>query len=185
MLVLHPEVIDSKNRLSKAQLQADFEKALPVIFKGLLDYTAKILKALPRVTPTNPARMYEFSHWFAAMESVDGAKEGLYQTLYKENQMQAQLDSLLEHPLAAAMVEFSESLNDEWKDEPKCLLEELMELVPMAVRRSQEWPSNSIALTKRLKALQAGLRSQGIYVEFGRDKKRWISITTTKIEDQF
>ena len=185
MLVLHPQVINSGQRQSKAQLLAEFENALPTIFRGLLEYTSKTIKFLPKVTPTNPARMYEFSHWFAAMEQVDGVPESTYQDLYKDNQKQAQLDSLLEHPLAAAMVEFSETLLDEWRKEPLQLLEELNELVPMSVRKSQDWPSNSIALTKRLKALQAGLRSQGIYVEFGRGKKRWISVTTTSIQEQY
>ena len=185
MLILHPEVIDSKNRLSKVRLQAEFEQALPAIFKGLLRYIANILKALPAVTPTNPARMYEFSHWFAAMESVQGVTDGAYQELYKANQEQTQLDSLLENPLAAAMVEFAEGLERAWRDEPLQLLEELNDLTPMAVRKTHEWPSNSIALTKRLKALQAGLRSQGICVEFGRGKKRWISATTTRIEENF
>jgi hypothetical protein len=185
MLVLHPQMIEAKNRQSKARLQAEFEKVLPVIFKGLLEYIAKILKVLPDVTPTNPARMYDVSHWYAAMEQVDGVEEGSYQSLYKENQQQAQLDSLLESPLAAAVVEFSESLQEQWRDEPVQLLQELCELVPMAVRRTQDWPSNSIALTKRSKSLQAGLRSQGIYVEFGRGKKRWISITTAAIEARY
>jgi hypothetical protein len=129
--------------------------------------------------------MYEFSHWFAAMEKVDGVEEDAYQGLYRESLKQAQLDSLLESPLAAAVVQFSESLDKEWKNEPLHLLEELNELVPMSVRRTQDWPSNSIALTKRLKALQAGLWSQGINVEFGRSKKRWISITNTKIEEMY
>jgi hypothetical protein len=65
------------------------------------------------------------------------------------------------------------------------LLIELNELVPISVKRSQDWPSNSIALTKRLKALQAGLGSQGIYVEFGRGKKRWTSVITKMINDQY
>lgn len=185
MLVLHPQVIDSKNRQSRNRLQGQFEQALPMIFRGFLEYTAKILKVLPDVTPTDPARMYELSHWFAAMERVDGIPEGIYQVQHKDNQKQAQLDSLLEHPLAAAMVEFAEGMEREWRNEPVKLLDTLNDLVPMSVRKSHEWPSNSIALTKRLKALQAGLSSQGIFVEFGRGKKRWISIMTTAIEEQY
>ena len=185
MLVLHPQVIASENRQSKVRLQANFEAALPVIFRGLLEYCVKILKHLPAVEPSQPARMYDFSHWFAAMERAEDVPDEVYQESYKENLREAQLDSLLENPLAAALVQFSELLKNEWKDEPLHLLEDLNELAPMSVRRTQDWPSNSIAFTKRLKPLQAGLRSQGIFVEFGRDKKRWISITTARIEDQF
>ena len=185
MLVLHPQVIASENRKSKARLQVEFEAALPVIFRGLLEYCAKILKYLPTVEPSQPARMYDLSHWFAAMERADGVPDEVYQESYKENLREGQLDSLLENPLAAAMVQFSESLDRQWKDEPLHLLEELNELIPMSVRRTQGCPSNSIALTKRLKPLQAGLRSQGIFVEFGRDKKRWISVTTTAIKGQY
>ena len=185
MLVLHPEVITSENRQSKARLQADFEAAFPVIFRGLLEYCEKVLKHLPTVGPSQPARMYDFSHWFAAMERAEDVPEGVYQESYKENLRQAQLDSLLENPLAAALVQFSESLMSEWKDEPLRLLEELNELVPRSVRYTQDWPSNSIALKKRLKPLQAGLRSQGIFFEFGRDKKRWIFVTTTIIKEQY
>jgi hypothetical protein len=185
MLVLHPKVIDPATRKSKIDLLKTFEQELPSIFKGLMDYAAKILKHLPTTTPTAPARLYDFSHWLAAMEKVDDAPEGAFQDLYRDNLKQTQLDSLLENPLAAAMVQFFELQGDKWKNEPMFLLAELSELVPISVRRSQDWPSNSIALTKRLKALQAGLHSQGIYIDFGRDKKRWITVTTSYIEDQY
>lgn len=185
MLVLHPQVIDSSQRLSKKELLLKFDNSLPNIFRGLLEYIAKILKHLPEVRPTAPARLYDFSHWLAAMEKVDSAPEGTYQNLYNENLKQAQLDSLLVSPLAAAMVQFAEDLTTVWKKEPLQLLAELNELIPNSVRRTQEWPSNSIALTKRLKGLQAGLSSQGIYVEFGRGKKRWVSVNTKMIEDLY
>jgi hypothetical protein len=80
--------------------------------------------------------------------------------------------------LSATVVEFAQSsAGDDWFGTPAELLVELNRLVQPTTQRSREWPSNPIALSKRLKPLQAALLSQGIHLQFTRGKQRTITIT--------
>jgi hypothetical protein len=46
---------------------------------------------------------------------------------------------------------------------------------------SRDWPQSHISLSKRLRSLKAGLRRQGIDVEFGRGKERRITIMRVEV----
>jgi hypothetical protein len=110
---------------------------------------------------------------------------GVYQAAYSDNLKQAQLDSLLENPLAAAIVGFAEELTSPWEGEPTKLLTELSYHTTPGMQRSSLWPSNAIALTKRAQSFQAALKTQGVFLEFGRGKKRRITITTATLNENF
>lgn len=157
------------------ELQGD----LRAILRGLLDLIAEILKHLPTAKVTNPERMIEFVEWLAAMEKAEGIPAGIYQSTYSDALRQAQLDSLLDNPLAAAVIEFVGD-NEEWFGTPGELLNKLNLFVTSGTQRSRDWPQNAISLSKRLSSLQAGLRSQGIDVQLGRGKHR--RVTITKVE---
>lgn len=81
----------------------------------------------------------------------------------------------LAHP-KTDMLEFAEAMHSEWAGTPADLLAELNAVVNIGTQRTREWPSNAIALSKRLIPLQSSLLSQGIRIEFGRGKQRTISI---------
>ena len=123
--------------------------------------------------------MIDFVHWLAAMEKVDGAPPGAYQESYSHALRQAQLDSLLDNSLAAAVIDLMGDM-DEWSGTPAELLNKLNWVATQGSQRTRQWPQNAIALSKRLQPLQVGLRSQGIEVEFDRGKYR--KITITKVE---
>jgi len=166
-------------RLSEEQLAADLEADLPTIVRGLYDLTAEIFKHLPTAQVTNPERMIDFVKWLAAMEVVDGFDAGDYQAAYSYVLNQGQLNSLMEHPLAAAVVDFSQGLsNGEWSGTPAQLLAKLNTLVSPGTQRNRDWPQNAIALSKRLLSLQGGLLSQDIHVELTRGKERTVTIVT-------
>ena len=130
---------------------------------------------------TNPERMIDLVRWLAAMEKVDDVPAGIYQMQYSDALKEGMLDSLLENPLAAAVMSFSsDSRKGQWSGTSTELLQELSLLVGNRSRSSLEWPQNPVALSKRLKSLQAGLRRQGIEIEFGRGKHRNITITNTE-----
>ena len=149
-----------------------------MIFRGLLDLIADILTHLPTVEVTSPERMIDFSRWLAAMERVHNAPPGAYQDLYSEALKESMLDSLMENPLAAAVMSFvTESSKGDWSGTPTELLQELNLLVGNRSRYSQDWPQNPIALSKRLSPLIAALKRQGIKVTLGRGKERKITIT--------
>jgi len=79
---LHLRTLDEPNRRSEAEFLQAFHADLPRIFRGLLDYIAKILVHLPSVEVTNPECMYDFVRWLAAMEMVDDAPTSVYQAQY-------------------------------------------------------------------------------------------------------
>ncbi len=177
-LPLELRPIPDCDRKSEAQLASEFEADLPAILRGLFDLIAGILTHLPEAKVTNPERMIDFVHWLAAMEMAQGVPAGVYQAAYSEALNQGQLDSLLENPLAAAVMQLCDDPgNDGWSGTPADLLTKLNSLVSRGTQRSREWPQTAISLSKRLIPLEASLLTQGIRVELTRGKERNITIT--------
>jgi len=177
-LPIHLLSIDESKRQSESELMRQFQADLPVIFRGLLDLVANIQAQLPKAEVVHPERMIDYVQWLAAMEIVDGVPAGVYQAEYSHALKQSMLDSLLENPLAAAVIAFIEDHPEtQWSGTPAELFQDLSYLVGGRSRFSTEWPQNPIALSKRLVALQAGLRRQGIDVKLTRGKERRITIT--------
>lgn len=170
--------MDKAKRKSEEELIKEFEADLPAIMRGLFDLIACIFVHLPNVAITDPERMIDFVKWLAAMEMAEGVPVGVYQGAYSHTLQQGQLDTLMDNPLAAAIIEFSDAHADEsWSGTPAKLLTALDEIVSFGTQRSREWPQNPISLSKRIAGLQAGLLSQGIKVELTRGKQRTVTIT--------
>jgi len=170
------------NRKSEAQLVREFEADSPAILRGLFDLIAEVILHLPTAEVTNPERMIDFVQWIAAMEKAKGIPPGIYQAAYSDALNQGQLDSLLENLLAAAIVEFADDIKTSWSGTPSELLIKLNLRATKGAQRSRDWPQNSIALSKRLIPLQAGLLTQGIRVELSRGKQRAITICKAESE---
>ena len=170
--------IDEKDRRSETEMSREFQSDSPKIFRGLLDLTADILTHLPLAEVTNPERMYDFSHWLAAMEKVHDLPAGVYQAVYSDVLNEGMLDSLMEDPLASAVMSFvSEKVDGDWSGTPSELLSKLNSFIGNRSRYSREWPQTPSTLSKRLKSLQAGLRRQGIDVQLGRGHERKITLS--------
>lgn len=180
-LPLYLRPINEQKRRSESEFVAEFQADLPVIFRGLLDLIADILTLLPSIEVTNPERMIDFVRWLAAMEKVDGAPAGVYQMQYSEALTDSMHDSLMDNSLAAAVLSFMEDIGDvEWSGTPTELLQKLNFIVGSREQYARDWPRNAIALSKRLSALQAGLRRQGIEVTLSRGKERRITVVSTE-----
>lgn len=177
-LQLPTQVLLDHLRKSEFQMEAELAADLPAIQRGLFDLIAKIFEQLPNVKVTRPARMIDFSRWLAAMELVYGAPAGTFQEAYLDTLNQAQLDSVLDNPLASEVLKFAERLpvGDVWSGTPSDLLNGLNLYVDLGTRTSKGWPGNVIALSKRLLPLQTALRSQGVILELSRGKHRTITI---------
>lgn len=176
-LPLHLRAIDEKNRRSEAEIFREFQDDLPKIFRGLLEHIADVLTHLPTVEVVSPERMIDFSLWLAAEEKVDGLTKEIYQAQYSEALNGAMLDSLMENPLAAAVMSFiTDASKDQWSGTPTELLQELNLLAGKRTQYSRDWPQTASALSKRLRSLQAGLRRQGIDVTLTRGRERKITI---------
>jgi hypothetical protein len=176
-LPLRLQPIEEVRRRSEQDLLDELAKDMPVIFRGLLDLIADILVHLPTVKPKNPQRMIDFSRWLAAMEKACDAPPGAIEREYETVLRQFQRDSLQENALAEGILSLVDSLTDvRWRGTPEDLLERLCDVVSPVARRSRDWPSNPIALSKRLRSMEGGLRSQGIGIDFTRGKRRQITL---------
>ena len=165
-------------RKSESEIVREYHADFPKIFRGVLDLIANVFTHLDDVVPEHPERMIDFVRWLAALEKVDGAPSGAYQAAYSANLNEAQLDSLLEHTLADAVFRFAtEHVSGSWSGTPTKLLDELNDCAPRTTQYSRDWPHNAIALSKRLNALKASFKGQGIEIEFTRGKQRTITIT--------
>ncbi len=178
-LPLELKPISGKSRKSEDEIFCEFRSDLPEIMRGMLDLTANILTHLPTAEVTNPERMIDFVRWIAAMEAAQGVPAGIYQGVYSDAIRQGQLDSLLDNVLAAAVLEFAQKQVGTWSGTPAELLVELNTQAAIGTQRSRDWPSNPIALSKRLKPMQHSLATQGINLEFSRGKNRNITITNS------
>lgn len=180
-LPIHLIALDNANRKSENDLVSELEADLPAIMCYLFNLIASIFKHLPNVEITDPERMIDFVAWLAAMEKEDDAPPGAYQGLYSETLKQGQLDTLMDNPLAAAIIEFMDDFHgNSCSDTPTNLLKKLNFCVDRGTQLSRDWPQNPIALSKRIAGLQAGLLSQGIRIELTRGKQR--TVTITKVE---
>jgi hypothetical protein len=175
-LTLHMRSMQAAERKSEGDLIRELDRDKPAIFRGLLDLTAKILAELPNATVEHPERMIDFSRWLAAMELALGYTQPVLQAQYSLSLNEAQRDSLLDNLLGSTLLEFAADLDETWTGTPTNLLSELNSRFSFGPPSSQEWPNNPIALSKRLNALKASLRTQGIVVEIRRGKERTIIV---------
>lgn len=166
-----------EDRLPDDVLAAQFEADQPYIMRGLYDLIAEIFKHLPTVEVTHPTRMMGFSRWLAGMERADEVPIGLYQDLYQHAIREAQLDAVMDNPVGEAVLDLlARKRNGTWVGTPTELLNDLEEITDRRVLRTRDWPSNPIALSKRLQTLQVALNAQGVSVQTSRGKSRLITI---------
>lgn len=166
-----------EKREHETLLKYRLEEQLPVVFRGLLELSAKALQVVEQVEVKHPERMLGFVRWLAALETVMDLKAGELQKAYSDSLQQAMLDTILENPFAYAVLEMAKEYSDKpWKGRPKELLIQLDTRVTRRIRHnSQVWPQNPIALSKRLGVLQKSLAAQGVVLQLGqRGKHRQI-----------
>ncbi|WP_194944757.1 hypothetical protein [Limnohabitans sp. 2KL-3] len=169
-------------RKDPAEMQAEFDRLYPEILGGFYQLIADIFRVLPTSAPTNPGRMIGFCKWLAAMEQVINLEPGELQNAYRSGQQDMQLESLLDNPLAAAILHFAERMQeDSLTLSPSDLYNSLSLVAQYSNNRSVAWPSSAASMSKRLHGLQAPLLSQGILIEWTRGKDR--AITLRKVGD--
>lgn len=171
--------LKAEERKTDALLMAELEEDTPMIFRALLDLTAGILTHYETVNVMYPERMVEFSTWLAAMEMVDEAPSGAYQAAYKQRVTDGQRASLMEDVFAAALLRFVVSLKGEaWKGTATELLGQLNAQSDnlTSQNRNSKWPQNPESVGRQIEILEPLLEGQGITVDRGRGKSRYIKL---------
>lgn len=184
-LVLDLVPIAPAARKSEAQMLIDFEADCPAILGGLYGLIVKILQKLPGAQVVAPSRMLDFCRWLAAMELALGLDLGALQHPYADSLRDAQLESLLDNPLAVTIIEFAEKMDaPEWVGTPTDFYDRLTKLAEFSLQRSRVWPSSAAVLSKRLHGLQAPMLAQGISIDWTRGKDRQIVVRSTRPHQQ-
>lgn len=184
-LTIELQPISKELRQTDAELQQQLQQDFPDIYFGLLDLIAKIFAVMSKVHVKEAERMAEFSRWLAAMEMVQGAKDGTYQKYYSEQIVNGQLDALLDNLFASELLAFSKRQSRPWVGSPTELYRALTEAGAHEFGRSRDWPDNAISMSKRLMPLVASLNAQGVRLQFKRGKTRQIIITNEDMDGEY
>lgn len=176
-LVLDLGPLPPEKLKSETEMLERFGRDYPVILRGLYDLISKVFRALPDAQITHPARMLDFCKWLAAMEVALDLNSGTLQQKYVQSLKDAQLESLIDNPLAVTIIHFAEEMpKSQWKGTPTKFYEKLTALAGFTAQRSRAWPPTAASLSKRLHGLQAPLAAQGIFIELERGKDRQIVV---------
>lgn len=183
-LFLTMRSLEEMERRDEATMASEFEAELPCIFRGLLDLMANIFANLPSAEIMHPERVIAFCRWLSAMEQADGVPSGSYQEAYSIALKNGMLESLLEDPVAAAILNLVDGERvKEWSGTPEELYATLDATVTRRTQWSREWPANEIGLGKRLKSLTAAFKRQGVDVRKHRGRERRYTITRVEVSD--
>ena len=178
-LMLELPVLEPNNRRSEKELMDAFNEAKPRIFTGLLKLISQVFGVLDDIEVVHKERMLDFSKWIAAIEKVQGLEAGLLQNAYHQILVESQIDSVMGDQLASAVHQaVTVTEKDSWSGTANELLTylETSMNIDCGDTRSNKWPKNAIALSKRLRIAKAALLVQGVEVTYTRGKKRIIKI---------
>jgi len=177
--------MNEDNRISEKVLESNLETDLPKILQGVFELIADILNLLPEAKITHPERMIDFSQWLAALEAHDGVINSAYQQCYSSTLKEAQLNTLLDNELAAAIYRLANSLTHDWRGTPAQLLGLLNSTASFQATRSSEWPKSPESISRRLRSFKTALATQGVFLQFYKSKDRIIEISTTTIQEEY
>ncbi len=169
------EPMDSSILKREPILKKEFSEDLPRIKGALFTLTAKALAGLDEceVNPNDRARIVDFSYWLASVEKVLGFKAGILQRAYVKNVKNIMATSMADDSLTLALKELLEGCSEEgWKSSSSELLEALRNY-----EKSNNLPGSASILSQRLTSQIAGLNANGICIEIGRGKTRYIKVT--------
>lgn len=179
---LELNTIPETQRRDEKTLTEEFNRDLPVIFRGLLNLTARILNCLDEVEVTHPQRMQRFVKYLAAIEHVYGWPPSILQQHYSNILKQTQGNAVFEDPLASTLHELiSADTSGKLVFTPSALLNALRQTLRPNDPRMRQLPSSPISLSKRLSALKTALASQDIDIQLTRGKERRITIINEEL----
>ncbi len=160
-ILLEIPAIDAEDKISEANMWANFEKEAPQIFAGLLDLFSRTLQELPAITVTRPPRMVDFTYLGEAMLKASGVNKS-FNAIYKINREKSLNESISSSPAALAIVALVYS-EVTWKGSMK----ELKDRLENQYKRDGEgWPRSERGLSGILKRMKSSLRSKRVGVEF-------------------
>lgn len=167
---VHVELPELATYREEAEIERDFEEALPRIFGGLLDLFVQTLAYLPKVALNNPPRMVDFTKLGEAMMQSDGAAAGSFTDLYRNNRKESVLRSIESSPVASAVVDMAEGVDVDTVFHGT--YKELLDRLLTYKGDNEGWPKSAKGLANSLKRQSPALKEAGVIIvpEIGRQQ---------------
>jgi hypothetical protein len=171
------QVMKPENRKTETQLKEDFAVIQPYVLGALFTLAAKAMEVVKTCESKHPARIMDFSLWLAAIEKVYGFTEGQLQKAYLSNVKATMASGTEDDSLTLGLQKLLLlQPNKVWKGSATELLNELKEH-----DSPYHLPKGAGALSQRLKGQISSLAANSIYLQFGRDKDRYIIVSAMKL----
>lgn len=175
--------ITSANRMTEAKFDQNFEIAKPQIFSGLVNALKETLSFESTIKREINARMADFFLFGLAVEKAMDWPAGSFEDAYEKNQKEAMESATSEDPVVTVILKLfrDEEAEEEYKYTPKKMLALLESNATKEQKKGKNWPSNEIALGKRIVKIAPVL--QAFDIECDTDKRstgRYISFRKTK-----
>lgn len=162
-LILELKRIPEEERKEESVIWKEFNKDLPRIVGGAMTALSKAMSIFPTVKLDRLFRMADFTRWsFAVAEALDLGGENFLEA-YQQNQSYANEEAIESHPVAAAIVAFTEK-HSKWEGTVSDFLRRLERIAfkEKINTTSKLWPKASHVLSKRLKEIKSNLEQKGI-----------------------
>jgi hypothetical protein len=168
----------SEQNKKDAELDKEFQAALPSILGGMFAVVSKAMQIKSKVNLSILPRMADFAEWgFAIAEARNIGGRSFLKT-YQENTKLRNQEIIGTNPVASAIVDFMED-RGEWTGKASELLDKLEAVTSEKERKAKTWPKSSNVLTRRLNELKTNLDEAGINIEINRTNKgRFITLTS-------
>ena len=146
------------------KLDATFKRALPRMFGGLLDVMVSTMERVKTVSTSGINRMADFARYGRATALALGKTEEDFDRAYREV-MDSQNRGIIENNyLALTILEMMNDQKEPIETNMKDLYEKLTTTAKNNNLKSENWPKDSTAMSKRLTELAPTLKMQGITI---------------------
>jgi len=163
--------IDGEKRIPEAQLDREFDGALPSILGGLLTAVSTAMRNQNSVNLSSLPRMADFAIWATAAEPALGLKPGEFVDAYTSNRAAGNETAIEASPVGKAVIDFVAWIGI-WTGTSTELLKELDHRVDDKTKKLESWPSTARTLGAAVKRLAPNLREAGLGLEFGRTGRK-------------
>ena len=180
-IVIQLEHVRDGVRRTDAELQAEFNKNLPLILGACFDTLAKAMAFDPTPAGVALPRMADFAERGLCIARALGYKQEQFLEAYRANIGEMNELAIESQPFIQAIRGLLGSRNDQWEGTPTQLLEEAERAAGQLGISTEEkkWPKSATWATRRLTEGQINLQEAGYEVSFQRrdhNSQRTVSI---------
>jgi hypothetical protein len=164
-LLVELPAIPEERRRTEADVQAEFDAALPGILGALLRAVSGALRQLPLIRLDRLPRMADFCLWATAAEPALGWKPGSFAVAYTAARERAVETALEASPIGEPLRKLlDQELTGCWEGTASELLDRLRSIAGDSATKADDWPRRANSLSAHLRRIEPDLRRVGISI---------------------